>query len=187
MTTQCEEVGELDQQHLNDRLKRETVLGKLTARYFTPIVVGFDRLTRLNINPNYVTFFNSIVIATCVICVHYHWYILAGIVIFVSLWLDGYDGALARRLNRTSRAGSVFDVVNDKFKDLLIGIALFWTTDNTAIRMIALLYAPIAILYSYVRTLCSRMVSTPAYLCLVWGCGMPFWLWRISCCMRVVI
>lgn len=154
-----------NQQDLKNKLKRDSFTGRFEDKYIIPMLMAFDKFIGLNVNPNYITLFNSVFILTGFICIHYRQYILTGVVLIISLWLDGYDGVLARRLKKVSLAGSIFDLINDKFRDLVIGIIIYLTTDNSLIKIIGLLYGPITIIYSYIRSLmfqnkiCTRLIS----------------------------
>lgn len=144
----------LSQSDYTTQVKKETFMGRFAARYTTPLLLTFDRYTRLNINPNHISFLNSLLMTIFgLISISYRAYFLSGLIIFLSMIIDGYDGVVARRLNKSSLSGSVFDVINDKFRDLIIGLIVYLTIRDAPFALLGVLYGPMNILPSYLRTL----------------------------------
>jgi len=97
-------------------------------RFFRPAVYRAASIcARAGLNPNHVTLaslFTSI-IASFLLALGLP--VLYGLLVFVSGFLDGVDGALARLTNRVTPRGGLLDSISDRYSDiaLLFGFA-FW-------------------------------------------------------------
>lgn len=61
--------------------------------------------------------------------VFWQWYIVYGGLVFLAGLLDGIDGEVARRTQRTSLAGGFVDSMLDRFSDVVVLFPFLWTVN----------------------------------------------------------
>lgn len=74
----------------------------------------------VRVNPNYVSY-SSVILSLTILFVHEPLYQAA--IIFGVLFLDSYDGLVARRFKMESRQGLTTDLACDRYSELIIFIS----------------------------------------------------------------
>ncbi|MFB6309900.1 MAG: CDP-alcohol phosphatidyltransferase family protein [Salinirussus sp.] len=65
------------------------------------------------------------------------WYLIGAVLVFANGWLDILDGAVARELSRSSRAGDLVDHVLDRYADVALVAGLAAGIDAWALGLAA--------------------------------------------------
>ncbi|MDD1710155.1 MAG: CDP-alcohol phosphatidyltransferase family protein [Methanoregulaceae archaeon] len=94
-----------------------TALRPRLVRYIEPIATVF---CRAGITPNQISLLSLFAGVLCAVCYCYQMFILGSLLLFVSAVLDLVDGSVARRTERETRFGAVFDWIADKYVDALV-------------------------------------------------------------------
>ena len=116
-----------------------------------PIV---SALAAIGLQPNHVTVIGTVAAAAGGCFAAQGMLFLAGIIFLLGSLLDGLDGALARRMGRTSRFGAFLDSVMDRVGEglLLFGVLVYALRQNNdlaaAMSFLAVLFS---FLVSYTR------------------------------------
>lgn len=100
-----------------------TALRPKISRYIEPIA---DVFIRLKITPNQISLLSLLAGILCAILYFETAFIIGSLLLFVSATLDLVDGSVARKINRQTDFGAVFDWITDKYIDafVLLGIGL---------------------------------------------------------------
>ena len=94
--------------------------------YGAPIATVF---CRAGIPPNQISLLSLCAGVLCAVCYWYQMFIAGSLLLFISAVLDLVDGSVARRTDKETRFGAVFDWIADKYVDalVLLGIGLSGT------------------------------------------------------------
>lgn len=84
--------------------------------------------------PNHITSLSLICCMFSVILIVNDYYILGGLLFFVSYFFDCVDGSLARTYKMTSKLGDYYDHFGDIFKFIMIMMALFFKNKEKFIK-----------------------------------------------------
>ena len=77
--------------------------------------------TKFKIEPNTITLFNNIIITPILLYnIYYDFYIVSLMLVWIRAYLDGLDGYIARKFDKCSKLGEIYD----HFSDCLYGGAL---------------------------------------------------------------
>lgn len=134
---------------------------KFRVRYiFRPLVNLIAKgLSKIGVTPNIATIIMLIFsILSFFSLVFIQNLLLFSILIFITGIMDGCDGAIARCTNKSTKFGSFFDSVMDRFSEFIIFLALFIYTMNQFLwnlidmRIIIFLTFLCSIMISYLRT-----------------------------------
>jgi archaetidylinositol phosphate synthase len=100
-----------------------TALRPKVLRYIEPVSAVF---IRAGMTPNQVSALSLFFGVLCAVCYAYGYFPLGSILLFVSAVLDLVDGSVARKTDRGTKFGAVFDWIVDKYVDalVLLGIGL---------------------------------------------------------------
>jgi CDP-diacylglycerol--glycerol-3-phosphate 3-phosphatidyltransferase len=126
------------------------------GRHLTRGIVGpiADRLAKWGISPNLLTVAGLLANMLAALLLARGELIWAGIVLIVLGPLDNLDGALARRLNQTSKTGAFLDSNFDRLSEVALYLGMLWYYQrNGATTEVILIYLAItgSILVSYAR------------------------------------
>jgi len=70
--------------------------------------------TKFQISPNSITLFNNMVISPILLTYLYHDYYLATLLlVWIRAYFDSLDGYIARKYNKTSKEGAIYDHFSD--------------------------------------------------------------------------
>jgi archaetidylinositol phosphate synthase len=94
-----------------------TALRPRLVRYVEPIATVF---CKAGVTPNQVSLLSLLAGVTCAVCYYYQMFITGSLFLFLSAVLDLVDGSVARRTERETRFGAVFDWIADKYVDALV-------------------------------------------------------------------
>jgi archaetidylinositol phosphate synthase len=94
-----------------------TALRPRLVRYVEPIATVF---CRAGITPNQVSLLSLLAGVVCAVSYMYQMFILGSLFLFLSAVLDLVDGSVARRTEKETRFGAVFDWIADKYVDALV-------------------------------------------------------------------
>jgi archaetidylinositol phosphate synthase len=98
-----------------------TALRPKLARYVDPIAEMF---VNLGITPNQISVLSLVAGLLCAILYFRQHFVIGSLLLFISAMLDLVDGSVARKMNRQTDFGAVFDWITDKYVDafVLLGI-----------------------------------------------------------------
>ncbi|MDD1712939.1 MAG: CDP-alcohol phosphatidyltransferase family protein [Methanoregulaceae archaeon] len=98
-----------------------TALRPKLARYVDPIAEMF---VNLGITPNQISVLSLVAGLLCAILYFRQHFVIGSLLLFISALLDLVDGSVARKMNRQTDFGAVFDWITDKYVDafVLLGI-----------------------------------------------------------------
>ena len=113
-------------------------------------------LHALGLSPNMITILGLILSIVASYLIYQGYFLVSGLLILISGFMDMMDGALARRYATASQMGAFLDSVTDRISEaaLLFGILLFYLNQyNTYSGEIKLLFLTLAgsMLVSYLR------------------------------------
>jgi len=108
----------------------------------------FDPIA-VNISPNIITIISILVMLVAIYFLTQYRPLEAALLIFISGFLDVYDGLVAKKFKRASNFGAFFDRTADRANDGLIIIGLSFTYINVYIGIIILF---LMILASYMSS-----------------------------------
>src|SRR5512139_207172 len=100
-----------------------TALRPKVLRYIEPVSAVF---IRAGMTPNQVSALSLFFGVLCAVCYASGYFAVGSILLFVSAVLDLVDGSVARKTDRGTKFGAVFDWIVDKYVDalVLLGIGL---------------------------------------------------------------
>jgi len=100
-----------------------TALRPRLVRYVEPIATVF---CKAGITPNQISLLSLFFGVLCAVSYCYQMFILGSLFLFISAILDLVDGSVARRTEKETRFGAVFDWIADKYVDaiVLLGIGI---------------------------------------------------------------
>jgi archaetidylinositol phosphate synthase len=100
-----------------------TALRPRLLRYIEPIATVF---CRAGVTPNQISVLSLLFGVLCAVFYFYRMFAIGSIFLFLSAVLDLVDGSVARRTEKETRFGAVFDWIVDKYVDALVilGIGL---------------------------------------------------------------
>jgi archaetidylinositol phosphate synthase len=98
-----------------------TALRPKLARYVDPIAEMF---VNLGITPNQISVLSLVAGLLCALLYFRQHFVIGSLLLFISALLDLVDGSVARKMNRQTDFGAVFDWITDKYVDafVLLGI-----------------------------------------------------------------
>ena len=94
-----------------------TALRPRLVRYIEPIATVF---CKAGITPNQISLLSLFFGVLCAVSYCYQMFILGSLFLFISAVLDLVDGSVARRTEKETRFGAVFDWIADKYVDALV-------------------------------------------------------------------
>jgi CDP-diacylglycerol--glycerol-3-phosphate 3-phosphatidyltransferase len=126
------------------------------GRHLTRGIVGpiADRLAKWGVSPNLLTAAGLLANILAALLLARGERIWAGIVLIILGPLDNLDGALARRLNQTSKVGAFLDSNFDRLSEVALYLGMLWFYQGQAATAeVILIYLTItgSILVSYAR------------------------------------
>src|SRR5512137_413003 len=98
-----------------------TALRPRLLRYIEPIATLF---CRAGITPNQVSLLFLLFGIFCAVCYLYQMFFLGSIFLFISAVLDLVDGSVARKVEKETQFGAVFDWIVDKYVDALVILSI---------------------------------------------------------------
>ena len=104
---------------------------KSVAYYLTEPAVRL--LDKTSVTPNAITWFGFLLaVGAAVLIIKEHLF-AAGFLVLISGFFDILDGALARRINRTTRFGAILDSTLDRLSEavLLLGILVLYAREQS--------------------------------------------------------
>lgn len=119
-------------------------LARRIARYL-------DRITKGMITPNSVTMFGFLMHLPIVWLIVQHEFVWAAVFLLVFGLFDTLDGELARTQKRTTNSGMFLDSVTDRFKEIMIYLAILWVTHGKIDRMIIVSALAISLCVTYIN------------------------------------
>ncbi|MEM0348659.1 MAG: CDP-alcohol phosphatidyltransferase family protein [Candidatus Caldarchaeum sp.] len=125
----------------------------LFEKTITPIV---KLLAHSSITPNMLTAAGLILTAAATICYYLSrenlgYFLLAGVLLAVSSFLDGLDGSLARLLGSQSRFGAFLDSFTDRVSDALIVFGFLLSGVVDAVLALGMLASSMLVSYARAR------------------------------------
>jgi len=70
--------------------------------------------TKLQISPNSITLFNNMVISPILLTyLYYDYYLATLLLVWIRAYFDSLDGYIARKYNKTSKVGEIYDHFSD--------------------------------------------------------------------------
>lgn len=94
-----------------------TALRPRLVRYVEPIATVF---CKAGITPNQISLLSLFSGVLCAVSYAYQMFIIGSLFLFLSAVLDLVDGSVARRTEKETRFGAVFDWIADKYVDALV-------------------------------------------------------------------
>lgn len=126
---------------------------KTIARYLTQPAVAL--LARTHMTPTTITWLGFLLALCAGALIAMGYLLAAGIVVLLAGYFDILDGALARRINQTTRFGAVFDSTVDRISEstTLLGIMVLFLSRGEPPWTIILVGValPSSLLVSYIR------------------------------------
>jgi archaetidylinositol phosphate synthase len=98
-----------------------TALRPRLLRYIEPIATLF---CRAGVTPNQVSLLSLLFGILCAVSYLYQMFFLGSIFLFISAVLDLVDGSVARRAEKETKFGAVFDWIVDKYVDALVILSI---------------------------------------------------------------
>ena len=100
-----------------------TALRPRVARYMEPVA---DVFVKIGISPNQISLLSLVFGLACAVCYASRLFLAGTLLLFVSAVLDLVDGSVARKTDRQTKFGAIFDWIADKYVDalVLLGIGL---------------------------------------------------------------
>ena len=100
-----------------------TALRPRVARYMEPVA---DVFVRVGITPNQISLLSLLFGLGCAVCYAYRLFLLGTLFLLISAVLDLVDGSVARKTDRQTKFGAIFDWIADKYVDalVLLGVGL---------------------------------------------------------------
>lgn len=117
-------------------------------RAFDPLL---DFLERKNVSPNFVTVCGFVLVLVGSLMLYFDVKSFAFLFLLVGALSDAVDGALARRLNKTSTFGAFFDSLFDRFSDAAPLIAIALKSQSQILSAICMLAIVFSFSVSYAR------------------------------------
>jgi archaetidylinositol phosphate synthase len=98
-----------------------TALRPKVLRYIEPVSAVF---IRAGMTPNQVSVLSLFFGILCAVCYYLQLFVIGSVLLFISAILDLVDGNVARKTDRGTRFGAVFDWIVDKYVDALVLLAI---------------------------------------------------------------
>ncbi len=108
-------------------------------------------LQRIGATPNLITFFGLLLVALGSTALYLGYTLLSFILLLLGALSDALDGALARRLGRSSSFGAFLDSLLDRVSDALPFIAIALASEDKIVSVISLLAMLFSFTVSYAR------------------------------------
>tara|TARA_B000000441_G_C21732891_1_gene347670 strand:+ start:1073 stop:1669 length:597 start_codon:yes stop_codon:yes gene_type:complete len=111
-------------------------------------------LLKLKLTPNAVTFLGFLICCISAYFISSGSFLLGGLLVLFSGFMDIFDGALARKMELTTDRGAFLDSTFDRLSEaiVLIGLIYFFSTSNeTNLVLLTSLSLVFSILISYLR------------------------------------
>ena len=111
-------------------------------------------LLKLKLTPNAVTFLGFIICCISAYFISSGSFLVGGLLVLFSGFMDIFDGALARKMELTTDRGAFLDSTFDRLSEaiVLIGLIYFFSTSNeTNLVLLTSLSLVFSILISYLR------------------------------------
>jgi len=125
---------------------------KFMSVFITDPIVNI--LAKTPVTPNALTFFSFLMAAGAAALIVTGNLLAAGFVVLFGSFLDMLDGALARRTNRSTRFGAVFDSTLDRMSEgvMLIAILYLYADEGSISRVVLVGVVMLSsMLVSYIR------------------------------------
>ncbi len=108
-------------------------------------------LQRLGATPNFITFLGLLLVALGSIVLYLGYTLLSFFLLLLGALSDAIDGALARRLGKSSSFGAFLDSLLDRVSDALPFIAIALSSEDKALSVVSLLAMLFSFTVSYAR------------------------------------
>ncbi len=108
-------------------------------------------LQRLGATPNFITFLGLLLVALGSIVLYLGYTLLSFFLLLLGALSDAIDGALARRLGKSSSFGAFLDSVLDRVSDALPFIAIALSSEDKVLSVVSLLAMLFSFTVSYAR------------------------------------
>ncbi len=117
----------------------------LRFRIFRLMVIPFERC-----NPNALSITSFVFAALTGMSLYFQYFVLAFVCLSLSNFFDGIDGYIARKTNRVTEIGFLYDHVSDRLSDAVIFIGIAAAFDYWRLSLLVLV---IVLFSSYVGVL----------------------------------
>ena len=108
-------------------------------------------LQRLGATPNFITFLGLLLVALGSIVLYLGYTLLSFFLLLLGALSDAIDGALARRLGKSSSFGAFIDSLLDRVSDALPFIAIALSSEDKVFSVVSLLAMLFSFTVSYAR------------------------------------
>ena len=108
-------------------------------------------LQRLGATPNFITFLGLLLVALGSIVLYLGYTLLSFFLLLLGALSDAIDGALARRLGKSSSFGAFIDSLLDRVSDALPFIAIALSSEDKVLSVVSLLAMLFSFTVSYAR------------------------------------
>ncbi|WPM32952.1 CDP-alcohol phosphatidyltransferase family protein [Hydrogenobacter sp. T-2] len=108
-------------------------------------------LQRLGATPNFITFLGLLLVALGSIVLYLGYTLLSFFLLLLGALSDAIDGALARRLGKSSSFGAFLDSLLDRVSDALPFIAIALSSEDKVLSVVSLLAMLFSFTVSYAR------------------------------------
>ena len=104
---------------------------KVVSVFITDPIVSI--LAKTPLTPNMLTCLSFLLAAVAAVLIAYEYLLAAGFVVLFGSFFDMLDGALARRMNRSTRFGAVLDSTLDRMSEgvIFIGILYVYASEGS--------------------------------------------------------
>jgi CDP-diacylglycerol---glycerol-3-phosphate 3-phosphatidyltransferase len=97
-----------------------TFTDRVRKQFAGMVAAAGMRVHRMGIHPDWITVVGLIVVTVGSVFIAQGQFLIAGVLMLISLPLDALDGAVARAMQRTDRRGAVLDSTLDRYADSFI-------------------------------------------------------------------
>ena len=127
-------------------------LSRHARKLFNNFVGRFvEFLANHNVNPNSLTLLGLLLISVSTYFYMTHSFIYAGLFLTMGAFMDGVDGAVARRLGRAGGMGAFIDSTVDRVEDSIIAIGILLTNLVNPLYVILMLATSMMVSYTRAR------------------------------------
>jgi CDP-diacylglycerol--glycerol-3-phosphate 3-phosphatidyltransferase len=133
------------------RIKHNQFFGLFMARYLVWVISPFEKLLLGRVSPNTITAISLLMCMACGVAVGVG-ELGAGVWLFTLAGIfDIIDGRLARRLNKSTESGALFDSVSDRWGELIAFTGYAWYLRDSVWLLAVMGAAGSSMMVSYTR------------------------------------